>query len=383
MGKVILLFDMDGVLIRSAGYYTSLQSAVKLIGRVLGIRNAVLSMEEISRLEAVGIFHIWDHLTFFSSVLLLHSWKVDPTLRIPADFKSPEKENQIIPTINFEEYTKDLLPDQFRSMVELSKLFVEHGYQLDNDQQEYLNWLIGSSREIYVSPVLPIMQEYILGSDQFDRTYSLSSQLDVRSFPEELDRPALSKENYVLLHNWLKADDNHAAIFTSRPNLPPDKDFFGTPEAEIGARITDLEYLPIIGAGSLDWMADQDRVPARSYNKPSPVHALAALQAAIGQDIRTSLMNATDITTQLRNSQKISDWLALNGATVYVFEDSLGGMESAQSAAKILSNEGVSVEMKLIGIGHQPDKIESLLDLVDQVYRDINSSPLIEIITAE
>jgi hypothetical protein len=383
MAKVILLFDMDGVLIRSKGYYTSLISSVKLLGQELGIRNAELSMEEISKLEAVGIFHIWDHLTFFSSLLLLHCWIVNPDLRIPTELKSNGKENQGIPAINFKEYTKGLKPDQLGSMANLSELIGEHTHNLDSSHRDYLHWLIDTSREIYKSPVLPIMQEFILGSDRFNQTYDLSSQLAVDSFPEQLDQPALSKENYDRLQNWLKAEDHHAAIFTSRPNLPPDEQYFGTPEAEIGAKITDLENLPIIGAGSLDWMTDQDQVPVRSYNKPNPVHALAAMQAALGQDIKTSLRNAVNITSETQDFWRLNDWLALNGAAVYVFEDTLGGMISAQDAAKILSNMDVIIDLKLIGIGQQPDKANSILEISDQVYSDINSSPLIKIITED
>jgi hypothetical protein len=226
------------------------------------------------------------------------------------------------------------------------------------------------------------MQEFVLGSDQFNRTYDLPSQLQVSSYPEQLDRPALSEENYDHLQNWLKLDDHHAAIFTSRPNLPPDEDYFGTPEAEIGAKVINLDNLPIIGAGSLDWMADQDLIPARSYNKPNPVHALAAMQSALGQDIRTSLKNAVNIASQSQKPQNVSDWLALNGATVYVFEDSPGGMISAQNAARILSSVEVSLDVILVGIGHQPAKTEALLKVSDQVFSDINSSPLVDIIVA-
>jgi hypothetical protein len=383
MDKVILLFDMDGVLIRSKGYYTSLISSIKLIGRALGIKDADLSMDEISKLEAIGIFHIWDHLTFFSSVLLLHTWKEFPELRFPAEFNSPGSKDLIIPEINFREYIEYLLPDRFFSTGELTDFIGEHGHCLDSSQEEYLSWFINSSREIYVSPVLPIMQEFILGSDQFVQTYDLPSQLEVKSYPEELDQPALSKENYANLQKWLLAENHHAAIFTSRPNLPPDQEYFGTPEAEIGARITDLESLPIIGAGSLDWMADQDQVPTRSYNKPHPVHALAAMQAALGRDIKTSLENAAKITSQPRDSFTRSDWKDFDKATIYVFEDSRGGMMSAQNAARILSEVGVSLELKLIGIGHQADKTETLLDISDHVYKDINSSPLIDLISID
>jgi len=380
MAKIILLFDMDGVLIRSKGYYTSLQTSIKLIGQALGIKNAELNMDDISKLEAAGIFHIWDHLTYFSITLLLHSWKENPDLRIPFEIKSAKKDHCEIPVINFREYTKDLKPGHLYSLAEFTEFIREENNHLDSIQRTYIDWLVDSSREIYISPVLPIMQEFILGSDRFDQTYNQSSQLDVMSFPEQLDLPALSRENFDHLQYWLGEEEHHAAIFTSRPNLPPDKEYFGTPEAEIGAKITNLGNLPIIGAGSLDWMADKDQVPVRSYNKPNPVHALAAMQAAVGRDIKTSLRNAVNLTSQPRNSQFASEWQKIKGATVYVFEDSLGGLMSAQEAAQILSDAEIPIQLELIGISHQPDKTKSLLEISGEIYFDINSSPLIDII---
>ena len=101
MPKVILLFDMDGVLIRSKGYYTSLQSAIKLIGQALGVKDAELNMDDISKLEAAGIFHIWDHLTFFSATLLLHIWKIYPEVRLSTELSSVENSDLNIPDIDF------------------------------------------------------------------------------------------------------------------------------------------------------------------------------------------------------------------------------------------------------------------------------------------
>ncbi|NQS91629.1 MAG: hypothetical protein HQ574_04405 [Chloroflexi bacterium] len=266
-------------------------------------------------------------------------------------------------------------------MIELAGIIKERNKHLTKDQITYFDRLFESSREIYQSPVLPIMQEFILGSDQFRQTYNLSAQLDVHSYPGQYDQPALSGENYDHLQNWLGKENNCAAIFTSRPNLPPDEKYFGTPEAEIGAKITDLKNLPIIGAGSLDWAAEIHNLPPRSYNKPNPVHALAAMQAAVGRDIKTALINAVKLTSQPRSSQIASEWQEIKGASVHVFEDSRGGLMSVQKAAQILSEVGIPIHVRLIGVGHQPDKVGSLLELVDQTYCDINASPLIDIIT--
>ena len=383
MPKIILLFDMDGVLIHSDGYYTSLQSAIKLIGQSLGVKDANLTRDQISKLEAAGIYHIWDHLTFFSSSLLAHIWKEDPSVRLPAELCLSGEIDPIFPEIDFGEYTREIKAGHQYSLTELTELIGDSYHHVDSALGEYLAWLADVSREVYISPVLPIMQEFILGSDQFSATYQLSSQLELRSYPEQHDRPGLTKENYHQLQKWLGEKEHHAAIFTSRPNLPPEKGVFGTPEAEIGAKIAGLGHLPIIGAGSLDWIAARSGVPARSYYKPHPIHALAAMQAAAGRDIAGSLEKAVDLVGQPGNPQFVRAWRDFSQAQVHVFEDSPGGLNSAQQASQILSQAGIQIQVNLIGIGQHTDKTDTLLRITDQIYPDLNSCPLIDILTGE
>ena len=91
------------------------------------------------------------------------------------------------------------------------------------------------------------MQEYALGSKLFSQLYGLPSQLNIQSYPQRYDKAKLTKEHHNQLLAWLKNDNHHAAIFTNRPSYPPVDNFFGTPEAEIGAEIIGLQNLPIIG----------------------------------------------------------------------------------------------------------------------------------------
>ncbi len=378
-----MLFDMDGVLIRSRGYYFSLQSMIKLLGRNLGLENTELGMNEILKLEAIGVFHIWDHLIFFSSLLMLHTWKANPKAKIPKLLVSAPSRMCDIQKIDFMEYTQALKSDHVYSSTDIRDFILAHGNHLNSNQISYLDFILDSSREIYRSPVLPLMQEFILGSQLFQQTYDLDSQLSLKSYPQQYDKPVLSEDNFNLLQKWLKSKDHHGAILTSRPNLPPDKDFFGTPEAEIGLKIIGLENLLIIGAGSLDWLADKDQTPRRGYNKPNPVHALAAMQAAIGQTIEFSLTTAVKLINQEHILQIKDEWQNLNHARIYVFEDSTGGLISAQKAGQLLVDIGIPNKMHLIGIGEQSDKVRSLLTISDQVYPNMNSCPLIDIITQQ
>ncbi len=379
--KTIFLFDMDGVLIQSKGYYFSLQSVIKLLGKNLGIENAELGMDEISRLEAIGIYHIWDHLTFFTIQLLLQCWKDDPGARIPGQLESePITENQSI-QVDFNNCVPQLHSDHSYSLYELGELILIREGQLTSAQRVYLSLLLESSRDIYRSPILPFMQEFVLGSQVFQKTYELESQLGLESYSQKYDKPSLSSKNHRLLQRWLKSQDHLAAIFTSRPNLPPEKEFFGTPEAEIGSRITGLSFLPIIGAGSLDWLAEKEGSPPRTYNKPHPVHALAAIQAAEGFSIDQALQRAVMLADPDKSHRVGDEWHVFKNATIYAIEDSVGGLISAKKASEIMRKNGIPNQMNLIGIGEQSDKTRALSSITDQLYPDINNCPLVEIIS--
>jgi len=381
MNKTILLFDMDGVLIRSRGYYLSLQSAIKLLGRDLGVESAELDMDEISMLEAIGVSHIWDHLTIISSFLIFHVWTIYPQARFPKTLDPSLSSEFSVPAINFSDYINDLKLDRIYRPEEVYDLIKARSNQLNSDQKEYLDLLVQSNRDIYGSPVVPIMQELILGSQLFQETYDLPSQLNLKSYPQQYDKPALSEINHDHLQRWLTKTNHHAAIFTNRPNIPPDKSYFGTPETEIGQKIINFEDLPVMGAGSLEWMADKTQTPPGGYKKPDPVHALAAIQVALGQSIEISLERAISLINQNQSTQITNEWGELNQASVFVFEDSVGGLLSAQKAGQILADVGIPNKIHLIGIGQQSEKIGSLLKISDEVYSDINSSILIDIIT--
>jgi hypothetical protein len=377
MTHTILLFDMDGVLIRSDGYYRGLQAAIRLLGKNLGIANPEVSLDHIARLESSGIFHIWDNMSVFSALLLIHVWPQTPNVRIPNPLNSIPNEFLDLPDIDFTSFTQKVDPDRNYSLTQISDLLQIHHPNLDANQKAYISLLLQTSQEIYQSPVIPIMQEFVLGSQQFNQIFNLPSQVNTQSYPQRYDQAILTQEHHSQLLSWLDSDHHHAAFFTNRPSTPPE-DFFGTPEAEIGAQTIGLQDLPLIGAGSLAWLADKNNTPVQSYNKPHPVHALAAMQAALSRPIEQSLNFAVDLVNNPSSHHEY--WQALAGAKLFAFEDSKGGLESVQKACQLLESIGIHVDLHLIGISAQADKIKALLEITDQIYPDINNSPLPKII---
>ena len=64
----------------------------------------------------------------------------------------------------------------------------------------------------------------------------------------------------------------------------------------------------------------------------------------------------------------------LDGSTLCVFEDTPGGMVSAQEAANFLRDLGIRIEVKKIGIANEAAKQEALSAQKASVYADINTA---------
>ena len=218
-----------------------------------------------------------------------------------------------------------------------------------------------------------------MGSLEFSQTYNCASQLNTESIPQKYNQAALTSANLDKLIAWLKFNHHQAAIFTNRPSKPPDGilRMFSTPEAELGAASIGLQQLPIIGAGSLVWLAEQKSQPAQAYIKPNPVHALAALQAAIGKPIPMALNLANDLAN---GSGDIAEWVPIKDSKIMAFEDSAGGLVSAKKAVQILDQNNIYTDLQLIGVSDQPTKVKPLAQIADQVITDINADVLQKII---
>jgi hypothetical protein len=132
---------------------------------------------------------------------------------------------------------------------------------------------------------------------------------------------------------------------------------FCTPEAEIGAQSVGLESLPVVGLGGLFWLSAQCGCDPDSFRKPSPVHALAALRVAMSGDIRDALEAAAALVLDGRPE---GAWDDLSGAEVYIFEDTVGGMQSGLAARELLERHGVQVELSLFGITDSEAKRHAL-----------------------
>jgi hypothetical protein len=346
----ILLFDMDNVLVTPRGYHLALTETVERVSRSIGLPPLRVTREQVTRFEASGASSEWDSSAICAALLLAHVWRDHPDVRLPD-----------APPLPGDLRTRDDLPDLDRFLELFSRqgetadprgragqlLLSEHP-RLSAAQREVLHELLAHARDIEHSLTHRLFQELVLGTKLFVETYRIPPALQVETgYLLAHDEPGVGPDLQDALRRWLAVDGHGAAVFTNRPSLWPDGSR-GTPEAEQGTHVVNLPGLPVVGLGGLRWLATSLGLSdAEAYLKPSPVHALAAMLAATGGPVATALEQA---------ASREASWSALDGAAVWVFEDSDWGLRSAVAASELLAARGVKVSLRLCGVTASPSK---------------------------
>jgi hypothetical protein len=238
-------------------------------------------------------------------------------------------------------------------------------------------------RDIYDlgSPTTRAFQHHTLGSTRFAETYGEPADFETAALLER-DRPLLSAMNRDRLLA-LRAEVGgtmQAVIYTARPSLlPVDAPNIETvaaleviPEAEIGRAIVGLEALPLIATGRLAWLAARNGARAEDYVKPVPLHALAAIGAAVNG----SEVAALEAALAFVQTGEVSGPLAMLGDTstrVHVFEDSVGGIQSVSRAVDMLREIGLEVSMEAVGVAAGGRKRAALQKVASRLVDDINA----------
>jgi phosphoglycolate phosphatase-like HAD superfamily hydrolase len=369
----ICLFDMDGVLLESQGYHRALQETVRLAARALGYGDATLSVEGIAAFEAGGITSEWDEAAIVTARLLEEAWKDEPELGLPESFISQASHSGTPkPLPDLIALAESLsTPDMLvLHPIERAARYFFHKPGRTPGQEQILHDLILEARLAELSLTHRTFQELVLGSQEFSRVYGFQTELNCESYLLKYDRSYLPDDTAAELHAWLAQPEHAAAIITSRPSIPP-AGVFSTPEAELGAKLVGLEGIPILGWGGMCWLGLQTHVNPQSFLKPSPVHALAGMRIAMGEPQETALTETADL---VENGIAGAEWEKLQGADVYVFEDTPGGVRSLQGAAKVLGRLDVAIKVRCFGIAHQPIKVKALETCGAKVFSSLRDA---------
>lgn len=349
----ILIFDMDGVLLKANGYHRALQKTVELAAQHLSLDDIQLSQEQIHIFESLGISSEWHASALCMAFLEVQLLAGNPTPSLDLEGVFAAIEDQPL-----------LLPPRQRVVNALREVCGHYGV----DDQAFRHRVEDSER-IERSPTMAWFQELVLGSQAFQERYQLAAQLNTPSYLEVYDRPLISASNAGLVSNWSLNGGLGAAIMTNRPSAGPG-DFNGSPEAELGQNLVGMAEVPLIGHGELSWLAAENKNEPGELSKPNPCHALSAIFIALGvlkeDSLKASLGDFSDL-----EQGKLGK---LAGKTITVFEDTPAGIRSVIKAGQLLEQEGLQVAVKSIGIATSEVKKAALAAEGAQVVSDINSA---------
>ena len=356
----ILLFDMDGVLLKPLGYHRALKETVRLAGISSGYGEVQLADEQIAQFEALGISSEW------------HSSALSMAVMVLAKHKGQDRGNG-----NSRSFRLDL-EELFEALAArpVGGMVIEHGVAAieelatrANVPASLVRRLVTHSESIQHSATLNWFQELILGSALYERIYHKEGQLQTESYLELYDERLLSQPLAEGIIGWVAKPGHGAGIMTNRPSSGPPGFEIG-PDAGIGAGLVGLDVLPVIGLGESSWLAAQTGREVRQVTKPAREHALVAILAASGWPLEQSLQFVGRGPT----GWKASALQHLQESKITVFEDTPGGIISVQVAGETLNELGLRVEVRKIGIAEDGAKRSALAAQCAVVYPEINQA---------
>ncbi len=361
---------MDGVLLEPRGYHTALSETVALVGRALGYRQVTLTTTDIEVLESVDVTSEWDSTAICAALLMRGVWTISPNIFLPSAPPLPQFPMHDLSIPDFQAFFRSLPRHRSRPLQAAERSLLTDGSGYTETQASSLRTILRGARKFRGSLTHLLFQEFVLGSQLFQDSYGTEPHLHVAGYLLTRDRPTLPTQTREELLDWLGKQDQHAAVFTNRPSKP-EKGSPGTPEAELGLAVTELEMLPLVGQGELALLADERGMAPDSLLKPCAAHALVAMRRAIGDPLEVSLHAAAALALD-----QVGDptWETLSGAEIFVFEDSAKGLESVAAAQACLDRVEVSIQTTKLGVTESVDKRQSLEAAGAEVFPNLEQA---------
>lgn len=386
MKEIIVLLDMDNVLLTPGGYRMAFRDALRyrLSKGNVADRIPLESLPEIY--ESLGVTNEWDMMAVTIGVL------VDDLLGHMDEFPSVNSLEDCV------EWLASIPSDRFRvdyrsKIREVVKhaapgkpvsLSLYHACQEDSTNslfsylkrlENFANSLLAHTPDVYQSSLTRMFQNLILGSKEFEAAYHLPAEVHCDSYLELYDHSNLSQEN----RDWVlsRAFSGHIrpVLFTARPSYPPrgvelpERTLY-SPEAEAGARLVGLESLPLIGIGSMEYMAEKAGKSLNELLKPNAFHAVAAVFASVYQNE----LKALNAAYHWCFNDQIDEMEWDRPLEIHVFEDSPGGVRAAIGAVELFRQRGVACQLMVWGVADHPDKQVSLVKLGGRVFSCLDAA---------
>lgn len=362
MRKTVVLLDVDGVLIHARGYRGSVKATMQYVFEQMNQPHLIPPEEQdMQAFEAESIIFEWDSLALSTADYLM---QVPHLLR---DTLQETLQNIAAAKVTLQQVDYPALarrvpkppsPDIKPSRAALGTLFPE---------LPVMKEILGNAHSSNAT-LTRIFQHYVLGHEQFARTYQQKPQFETESLLETLDIPLLTEESRTRLE---QTDGVQHVIYTARPGLPPTfiSNWLGySPEAEIAQKLLQLYQIPVIGYGRVQWLAQQMNTHPASYVKPSPVQALVAIYSAVlygseNWEEKALRLAATD--------GHLPPEITAHPLHVIVCEDSTGGIRGVRQAVEHLQKSH-DVTFTAVGVADGELKRAALKTVADYVADNVN-----------
>jgi hypothetical protein len=385
----LFLFDIDGVLVDALAYHKALLDTVSHFSRLMGLGDHPPTEAQVRTFEASGLNSEWDSGAACVAALLLERLRREPDLALPPHWPHALAALAArpcpLPAPDYAALASEVgarLEGNSPAQAVRAVLWAEAQAISGLDCTRLaplLETLLGCVHGFYQAPVTRHFQHLVLGSQAIRQTYGVSPDLESPAYLRLYDRPLLSPAVRALLLEKIASGQVRAALYTTRPSLPPAcvEDRFATgyaPEAEMAQELVGLETLPLVGRGRLRWLAQRAGAELGDLLKPFPVQALAAIGAAWSGQEQAALAAALALHRRGKLVHPLSE---LGLVTVHVFEDSPGGLRAVELGVRALRAAGQDVTWRAYGIARAGSpKAATLAARGAQVYPSINEAVL-------
>jgi hypothetical protein len=392
----VFLFDVDGVIIEPIAYKIGINKTLELLCNKMGLSNIkelLPQKTEIAYLESCGIFDDWDITNILFAFILTSTSSYFKQNRQFVDLGDNKLDSKLLAIKTFQPQT--LRPDYIRLT---DKLVINNGSShppdsalemlssmLNNEMAEFnstgwigllRDFLVGT-RSVYSSHGTKFFQNIILGKNEFEKTYGLTSEWDGPALLQTEDRVLINNASIKNIKELVNNNDYRLAIYTARPSLPPQPIQSGySPEAEIAAQMAQLTNIPLMGLGMMQWLAEKYKERPEDLIKPNTTQAIAAMLAALTRTVDASVLEEAytlDKKKMHPDQTRFSQFKNQN-LLIYVFEDVKSGVQAVLNAGEELREHGYKISVKPLGIAQDKNKKASLEKYCHRIFPHVNEA---------
>jgi hypothetical protein len=380
--RTLLLFDIDEVLVHPIGYDVAMRRAIEHFAAQMGLDITGPTDEDIAAFHAYGMTNEWLSGALSLAALMVEATAGHPELiraTLSGTMQAIRESGVISQRPDYAALAKASYQHNGGVVHTSAPILVVLRKRTSSELHLILEEVLGNIRPPS-APFAIVFQQYSLGPQKFTEVYDLQATIDCE-ICLEMDEAFLNEQVRARLQHILSTDHCGAAIYTARPSLPPKglsaqeqsavERRIHPPEAEMAAEIAGLSDLPLVGAGSMAWLAIQRSKAIDAYVKPSPVQALAGIGAAFSGNVRAALDAAGQFVEDGSLTGPLAQ-LATESTHIIVFEDSSGGIRAVRQAAEMLRAAGVDIRVTGVGISEDRVKRDILGEIADVLAGNVN-----------